>query len=188
MQLPVQITFRNIEGREWVNGQINERAKKLEKFFDRITSCRVMVEIPHKHHHRGNVVQVRIDITVPDKEIVITRETREQPQPEHLGSTIKEAFEAAKRQLEDYARKRRGNVKTHEVAPRARIAKLFPEDEYGFIETVDGREIYFHANAVVNGKFDNLSVGNEVTYVEVQGDKGQQASTVKLATSPATIV
>ena len=71
-----------------------------------------------------------------------------------------------------------GQVKRHEAAPQGRVARLFPEEGYGFIESVDGREIYFHRNAVVNGGFERLAVGAAVRFAEASGDKGPQASTV----------
>jgi cold shock CspA family protein len=93
---------------------------------------------------------------------------------------IRDAFKAARRQLQDYARKQSGVVKHHEVAPPAHISRLFPDEGYGFLETADGVEIYFHKNSVLNGDFAKLQIGTEVSFVEERGDKGPQASTVRV--------
>jgi cold shock CspA family protein len=76
----------------------------------------------------------------------------------------------------------RGDVKRDIAPERGRVAKLIAEENYGFIESPDGREIYFHRNSVLDGAFDRLKVGAEVRFVEEDGDKGPQASTVHLAT------
>lgn len=182
MKVPIQIVFRNMERIEKVEELINERASKLDKVFDRIVSTRFVVEVPHKSHKQGNDVEVTIDISVPGKNIVVSRTAKgNNGKAGDVHAAFKEAFETAKRQLEDYASKRRGEQKVHEVVtPPARISQLFADDGYGFLETPDGREIYFHSNSVVNDKFEKLAVGTEVTFVEREGEDGPQASTVKV--------
>jgi cold shock CspA family protein len=96
----------------------------------------------------------------------------------NLRQAIDDAFKAAGRRLQDYARRQRGSVKSHEPPPTARVSKLFPKKGYGFITTQDGREIYFHKNAVLNRGFNNLKTGTKVRFVEGEGEKGLQASTV----------
>jgi ribosomal subunit interface protein len=109
MQVPLQITIRDMESSDALETHIREKAQKLDEFFDRIMSCRVVVEMPHKHHHQGKQFNVRIDIGVPGNEIVVNRD-----HSEDVYVALRDAFNAAKRQLEDYARKVRGDVKTHE--------------------------------------------------------------------------
>jgi len=180
MQVPLQVTFRNTRHSDAVAASIEAHVAHLESFFDRIISCRVVVDVPHRHHETGNLYQVSIDLTVPGREIVVNRETSHQTQFKDLDTALGHAFDAAARQLEEFARQRRAQVKRHEPLPHARVARLFSDEHYGFIETPDGREIYFHANSVVNGDFQKLSLGTEVTFVEELGDKGPQASTVKV--------
>ncbi|MGA9665867.1 MAG: ribosome-associated translation inhibitor RaiA [Gallionella sp.] len=108
MQIPLQITIRDIEHSDALEAHIREKAEKLDEFFERIMSCRVVVEMPHKHHHQGKQFNVRIDIGVPGSEIVVNRD-----HAEDVYVALRDAFDAAKRQLEDYARKMRGDVKTH---------------------------------------------------------------------------
>jgi ribosomal subunit interface protein len=114
MRIPLQITIRDIEHSEALETRIREKAHKLDEFFNHIMSCRVVVEMPHKHHHQGKQFNVRIDIGVPGSEIVVNRD-----HAEDIYVALRDAFSAAKRQLEDYARKVRGDVKTHE--PRRTI-------------------------------------------------------------------
>ncbi len=180
MQVPLQIAFHNMPHSDSIASAIETHAEHLETFYERVISCRVVVDIPHKHHETGNRYQVRIDLTVPGHEIVVNRETTEQNQYQDLEVAVAEAFDAAARQLEEFARQRRAQVKRHEGQPHARVARLFDGDGYGFIETPEGREIYFHANSLVNGDFKRLAVGTEVTFVEELGDKGPQASTVRI--------
>ena len=109
MQIPLQITIRDVEHSEALETHIREKAKKLDEFFNHIMSCRVVVEVPHKHHRQGKQFNVRIDIGVAGGEIAVNRD-----HAEDVYVALRDAFDVAKRQLEDYARKLRGDVKTHE--------------------------------------------------------------------------
>lgn len=111
MKIPLQITIRGIEHSDALEKHIREKAGKLDEFFDRIMSCRVVVEVPHKHHQQGKQFTVRIDIGVPGSEIVVNRD-----HGEDVYVALRDAFDAARRQLEDYARRIRGDVKTHQPA------------------------------------------------------------------------
>ena len=175
MKLPLQITVRNVSVSEAAKDNIRDRAAKLDLFYDRIMSCRVIVEAPHRRQHQGVLYNVRIDMTVPGAELVVKREP-----DEDIYVAIRDAFDAARRQLEGYARRQRGDVKVHEAAPYARVSKLFKEDGYGFLETPDGREIYFHRNSVLNGGFDRIKIGTKARFTEEQGEQGPQASTVRV--------
>jgi cold shock CspA family protein/ribosome-associated translation inhibitor RaiA len=180
MQIPLQIAFRNFERSERIEEDVRQHAVKLEEFSDRITSCRVIIEAPHHHHHKGNLYHVRVLVSVPQRELVVDREPPEHHAHEEAHVTIRDAFDAMRRQLEDYVRELRGDVKAHVVPPHGKIARLFPEEEYGFIETADGREIYFHRNSLLEAAFAELQVGTEVRFAEEEGDEGPQASTVRL--------
>jgi cold shock CspA family protein/ribosome-associated translation inhibitor RaiA len=180
MQLPLQVTFQHLPHSDEVEDIVYENASRLDGFCDQIMSCRVVVDMPHRHHRQGNLYQVRVDITVPGEELVVNREAGQHTQYKDLRVAIDDAFNTAARLLEDYARRHRLDVKAHQEAPaHARVAKVFPEVDYGFLETLDGREIYFHRNSLVGADFDQLEPGTEVAYVEEQGEKGPQASTVK---------
>jgi cold shock CspA family protein/ribosome-associated translation inhibitor RaiA len=173
MKIPLQITTRDFDLTEADENAIREKAKNLDLFYDQIMGCRVLVEIPHRHQRKGVLYNVRIEITVPDGELVVKREPHED-----LFVGIRSAFNAARRQLQDYAEQRRGDVKRHEEMPQARVGKLFPERGYGFLVTPDEREIYFHKNSIIGSKFKSLDIGTKVRFVEEAGEKGPQASTV----------
>lgn len=179
MQTPLQITFRNMEPSAAVEARVRDRVEKLDRYYDRIMGCHVVVESPHRHHHQGKVFHVRIDLTVPRGEIVVKREAEDGHAHEDVFVAVRDAFDAMQRQLQDYARQQRGAVKAHEASPRGRVVRLFPDEGYGFIETPDAREIYFHRNTVVSGDFTRLEVGSPVEFVEEAGEKGPQASTVR---------
>jgi cold shock CspA family protein/ribosome-associated translation inhibitor RaiA len=179
MQLPLQITFRDLPQSDALETAIREKAVKLEQFYDRIISCRVVIEAPHQHRHKGKLYHVRIDLTVPGGELVVNRAPGKRQAHEDAYVVIRDAFDAARRQLEGYARRQRGDVKTHEAPPHGRITELAAERGFGRIATTDGREIYFHRNSVVDAAFDQLEVGHEVRFTEESGDQGPQASTVQ---------
>jgi ribosomal subunit interface protein len=173
MKIPLQITVRNLDLTEAFKEEIQKKAEKLDKFYDQIMRCRVVVEVPHRHSREGILYKVHIHMTVPGTELAVERELADD-----LEVAIRDAFDAARRKLEDFARKQRGDVKQHEPLPHARVSALFLDKGYGFLTTVDNREIYFHEHSIVNRDFKHLKVGMEVRYVEKQGEKGPQASTV----------
>ena len=144
MILPVQITFRNMPPSDAVAARVQEEADKLDEFYKRITSCRVIVEVPHRHHVLGGQVHVRIELGVPGDEIVVRNEPslhgvmqrsdeqewekhlEAKPQHKDIDVAIRDAFKAARRQLQDYARRQRGQVKVHKATSRLRKDKLPP--------------------------------------------------------------
>ncbi|MGB8275425.1 MAG: HPF/RaiA family ribosome-associated protein [Alphaproteobacteria bacterium] len=181
MQLPLQINFKNVDPSPTVEAKVREKVAKLEGFYDRIMGCRVVIEAPHQRGHKGKLYQVTIDITVPGGEIVVNREKRKSHAHEDIYVALRDAFNAAGRQLEDHARRVRQEVKAHEAPLHGKVLRLFPYEGYGFIAASDGREIYFHRNSVVEGTFEELEAGSEVRLVvaEKEGEQGPQASTVK---------
>lgn len=180
MQLPLQITYRNLESSEPIEAAIRKEGEVLDKIFGRIMRCHVVVEASHKRHHQGNLYQVRINLTVPGKELAVSRMPDQQQAHEDLYVAIRDAFTAAGRQLESYASRKRRDVKTHEIQPHGKISELFIEEGYGTIESSDGSLVYFHRNSVLNADFGKLSIDTKVSFVEEEGEKGPQASTVKV--------
>ncbi|HEX9725635.1 MAG TPA: HPF/RaiA family ribosome-associated protein [Vicinamibacteria bacterium] len=180
MQLPLEIAFRGLDRSDAIEASIRRRAEQLDRFFDRIMACRVVVEAPHQHQRKGRIYHVRIDLTVPGEELVVRRDPSEHAPHEDVYLAIHDAFHEARRQLQDYARRRRGRVKSRVGPPHGRVVELFKEDGYGFIETKDGWEVYFHRNSVLHDGFDRLELGTEVRFAEEEGEKGPQASTVEI--------
>lgn len=175
----LQITFRNIDASPAVEAKIGERARELEQFFDRIVSCRVVIEAPNRRRH-GDLFHIRVDLKVPGKEIVVKRDPPEHHAHEDIYVAVRDCFDAVRRQLEDHVRRQRGDVKAHEIPAHGRVASLMAERDYGFIDASDGTEVYFHRNAVASGGFEKLTVGDEVRFAlhPEEGEKGPQASNV----------
>jgi ribosome-associated translation inhibitor RaiA len=158
MILPVQITFRNMDSSSWVEDRIRDEAQKLDRYYERITSCRVMVEVPHRHHQHGQHYHIRVELGVPGTELVVTHEPSlhsAQTQggagewekhlelhPEHkdIYIAIHDAFKHARRQLQDYVRRMRGEVKLHGRIPPTRRDKLASFEEVESVEEVEGGE------------------------------------------------
>lgn len=156
-----------------IDEYIRERAARLDAYYNSILTCRVILEAPISHHQKGGPYEVHIDLDVPGAVLAVNRQRAEE-----LHVAIRDAFAAAQRQLEDYARRQRGQVKVLEGQPLGRVLRVFPEEGYGFIAAEDGHEVYFHRNSVLGAGFESLEPGSEVRYVEEPGDEGPQASTV----------
>ncbi|HSR07070.1 MAG TPA: cold shock domain-containing protein [Bryobacteraceae bacterium] len=197
MTLLPQITFRNMEPVANLEASILKEISVLERFFQRIMSCRVMIEGPRGRRY-GGLYKVRIDVGVPNEELVVenspslhgtlkdveapTKTKQSEPNRIHrdVCRAIHDAFQEMRRCLQDYVRRMRGQTKQHDVKMQAKIIKLFPEMDYGFLETPEGREVYFHRDSVLDTHFDRLRIGSAVSFAEETGDKGPQATTVKL--------
>lgn len=182
MQTPLQITYRDIAPSDAVESYVRTRADKLQRFAGRMTGCHVTLEVPHKHKRHGHHHRVRIEMVVPGAELVVTRDPAARKDHEDLYASIDAAFDEAQRRLEDHSRTQRGDVKTRETPSRhGRVAKLYAYEGFGFIETPEGDEIYFHKNSVLHHGFDRLAIGTRVRFVEETGDQGPQASTVAIS-------
>jgi ribosomal subunit interface protein len=179
MKLPLQVTFHGFSPSGAIADYVGKRAGKLDTFFDRIMSCRIAIEAPHRHKHEGRRYRVRIGLGVPRDEIVVSRDVGGRA-GEDVYAAIDEAFDEAQRRLEDYARLRRGDVKTHERARHGRIGKLFSYEGYGFIQTDEGDEVYFHKNSVLHRGFGRMHRGDKVRFAAETGDDGVHASSVAL--------
>lgn len=180
MQVPLEITFRGMDRSEAVEAEIRKHVESLEHFCDRIISCHVTLSLPHRHQHQGKLFEVKILISVPQKELVVSRHPQDDQTHTDAHIALRDAFKAMRRELEDYVREIRGDVKSHETHPQGKVSELFPLQDYGFIQTSNDRRVYFHRNSVLAGRFDDLEIGSSVSYVEEMGEKGPQASTVRL--------
>ena len=185
MIIPLQITFKDIPPSEKVEEKIRNAAEKLGRFYGDIISCRAVVSAPQLRHRKGQHYHLRLDVSVPGKDLVVNREPGDANTHTDILVAIRDAFNVMERMLRDYARLRRGEVKRDITSPHARVGRLYPDKDYGFIETFDGREIYFHKNSVLNNAFAKLKVGVEVRYAEEEGDKGPQATTVEIVGTEA---
>jgi ribosomal subunit interface protein len=179
MQTELQLRWHNVDPSDAVAAHVRDEVARLERFWDRITGCAVTLEAPSRHHrHSGAQYRVRIELSVPRGRLVVARDPPKTWTHSDLYLAVKGAFREAQRQLADHVRRLDARVKTHAPPAVATVARILPEDGYGFLRTADGREIYFHERSVLRGGFPRLRVGSEVRFVEEAGDEGPQASTV----------
>jgi ribosome-associated translation inhibitor RaiA len=113
MSMPLRITYHGLEGSESIEHAIRERAEKLPQFYDRIQDCRVVVEVPHRSHRKGNQFQVKVDLVVPGEELVVTKDVQAGHPHEEVSVLIRDAFDAVERQLEAYAARQSGGARRH---------------------------------------------------------------------------
>lgn len=175
MKIPLQITTRDIPHSGAIEQMIREKVTKLELFCDRLMSCHVVVESPQRHRHQGKLYNVRIDMAVPGTVMAVNRE-------ENLDIyvAVRDAFNAARRQLKSYMHRHRGEVKVHAQAQRARITKILPTQGDGFLASPDRREIYFHRNNNMNPGFEHADFGMEVHYEEDWEGEGSSVSKISV--------
>jgi cold shock CspA family protein len=184
MQIEPQISFKGFEPSHTLRQRVLDRIDKLEKFHDRITSCRVVIEAPHRHGRVGQLYHVRVDITVPEGEIVIDREPELNHAHEDANVAVRDAFDAAQRRLEDHVRKLGGvRVKEHPMKTHGRVVRVFAEEGYGFIAAEDGREFFFERDSVTGDDWSILDVDSRVRFREMSGDAGPYAVAVSLMPS-----
>ena len=182
MTIPLQIAYEGgLEASPAMQARIEHEATKLERFAERIHSCHVAVVGRSGRRRHGDLYGVRIRITRPGQtDVVVDRNPNADHAHEDVYVAIRDAFNAARRRLQDRERRVAGQVKRHEAPPQGHVSRLLRDEGYGFIETADGLELYFHRNAVLNGGFERMREGDEVRFAEEAGEKGPQASTVRL--------
>ena len=172
--LPVQITVRDMPSSPALEDHILKKAQKLNHYYDQINNCKIVIHIPQKHKHQGKLFSVCIDLSVPGKDLVVNKKL-----DEDVYIAIRDAFLAVQRQLESYARKRRGDVKKHELLMHGVVKKIFSEEGYGFIQGPDDSEYYFSPTNVSYPDFMQLQLGDTVQFIGVPQSEGMQAHRVK---------
>ncbi len=186
MQVPPEISFRGVESNTAIENMIREWLEDLEKVCDHINSAHIAVEKTQKHQDRGNPYRVRIDLTVtPGHEIAVRKEPSRGDMHDPLNSVINDAFEAARKQLRELVDKQQGKTKSHpDQEVNAFVEKIFHDRGYGFLKALEGHQVYFHQNSVLNDMFDRLRPGAGVHYTEEMGEKGPQATSVRVIEMP----
>jgi ribosome-associated translation inhibitor RaiA len=187
MKVPIEITYRDVAKSDSIDSLIREKAAKMDQICDHITSCRVAIEKPHEFQKSGQPYRVRIEMRVPPGHVLVAkRESTEGDIHNDLQAIIRDAFDAIRRQLQKVNRQQHGQIKSHpEQETSALVDKLFPSEGYGFLRTMQGRQVYFNKNSVLYGDFERMSTGDGVRFVEQAGDEGPQASTVQLIDKPS---
>lgn len=175
MKQPLQITFHGLEPSAAVEAAAREKADKLDQFCADIMSCRVAIELLHKHRHQGRPFAVRIDLTVPGHELAVDR-----VQHEDVYVALREAFDGMRRQLEDRVRQTRGQQKEHVQPMRGKLVRLDAEQRFGFIETAEGDDYYFAPENLEGAQFEHLREGAEVQFIPEVAAEGRQAKRVSL--------
>lgn len=180
MQTDLQISWEHLDPSEFVQKRIEREVASLEHMFGRIISCKVVIEGPSHHQHKGGLFALRARLVLPGgKEISASRNPGQDHSHEDAYVTIRDVFQALKRQLRESVRKRREEGQHPDSQLHGIIARVFPDKDYGFIRADDGREIYFHKNAVLDEDFSHLRPGVEAHFAEEEGENGPQASTLR---------
>lgn len=182
MEIPVEIDFERCDDNDLYRARIDDRIAWLESVYGRITSCRVTMRGPSGRHKTGGPYEVSIHLELPgERHIDIDRSPDKDERYGDPIFAINDAFKRARRVLrKDVQHHLQGKVKHHEEQPTAKVRMINRADSFGFLETADGREVYFHENSVLNDGFASLEPGDRVAIAEEMGVKGPQASTVRL--------
>jgi ribosomal subunit interface protein len=186
MQVGLEIAYRNVDKSDAIEDLIRKKLAKLQKLHDQIISCHIGIERPQKSKQSGNPYRVRITMRIPPgHEIVVTRDPQDYDIHDPLDKIVRDAFDITERQLKKHVDRQQRDVKVH---PRqqasAIVAELNGAQGYGFLETIDGRRVYFHERSVLHDAFKRLKIGDGVNFVEEMGDQGPQASSVHLVDKP----
>lgn len=189
MKIQPEITYRNLDKSEAIDNLVHEKIAKLENICNYINSCHIAIEKIHDRPRSGSPYRVRIDLTVPPgHELAAEKNPGEGIQYQPLDAVVRETFDAMRQQLVKLTQLQRASEQSgrYEEAQESTglVTKLFREDGYGFLKTLDGREIYFHQNSVLHHDFDRLEIGTGVHFSLEDGEEGPQASTVKIVDKP----
>ncbi len=182
MRIPLEISFHGLETSESLEQIIRNDAAKLERVCDRLISCRVGIKLDQKSSNTSNQFRIKIEMRVPPgHNLVVTNKSGVKDAPDDLPAVIKTTFKSAHRRLKQLMEKQQGARKSHpQQEITGIITKIFSGEGYGFLRTIEGDEVYFHQNSIVNDDFDRLEPGTGVSYTTEIGEKGLQASSVQV--------
>lgn len=191
MDIPLQIAFHRAEKSDWAEAEIRARVAKLQNLHDRIVGCRVTVDQRARNVEGTLPPVVRIEISLPGTAPIVVAYEPDRLQHKYqtpdLGNAINDAFGIAERRLSLLKESRDGRNKgAHHDSQNqflGQVAQIYPEEDHGFLLTKEGGSLYFHRNAMLQGDFDKLRVGDEVHYVEEVGDTGPLATKVRVASA-----
>ncbi len=209
MQVPPEISVKGFKMTPAVEKLLEKQIDRLEKVCDYITSVRVAIEKEQNRHQTGNPYRIRLDIRVPPNHELVTKHQSvihkdmrvppkneaepeaalnrlpKLPKYEVLSTAIRNTFDSARRQLEKLVELQRKNVKNHpNNQVMGYVEKINRDEDYGFIRSNDGQQVYFHKNSTLHDEWERLQVGTGVRFVEEEGEKGLQASSLELVDKP----
>lgn len=186
MQVPLEVTFRHLDKSPAVEELIRKRVEKLEQFRHNIINCRVLVERPHQHESSGSPYRVLLTLGVPPvKDVIIDTRPGQHELGESLQTIVNRTFDSAERRLKKLTERQRGDVKADAQRDNlALVRRKFEEGGYGFLESLDGEEVYFHEHSVLHDDFERLEIGTLVRFEAELGKEGLQASSVQIVDKP----
>jgi len=182
METPAEVDYLGGKPPPAIRDSIDSHIAALEKRFGRITACRVAIRQPTGHHQTGGLHEVNIHLVLPNgRDVNVDRVANDDERLADPSFAVNHAFKRARRILQDRVRRMQGRIKTHEPEPLGTVIRIDEPGGFGFLQTPDGREVYFHRNSVLNDAFADLKTGTRVAFFEEEGEKGPQASTVRIA-------
>jgi cold shock CspA family protein len=189
MDRPLEVAFHNLQPSAAIEGELRRHVDKLERHFGRLIGCRVSVERLHNQHRTGNIFEVHITLSLPGRDLVVSRppqKAKERFANPDIHVSIRDAFDAAERQLEAF----KGRIRSDTATPSGsaltgQVVLIEPGAEHGFILNSVGSQLYFHRDSVTNCRFGDLKEGDVVHYVEEAGGAGPVATKIRRAEQPA---
>ena len=178
MQVAPEISFRSFEPTDRIRSRIDKEVETLEAHFPRMISCKVMVEGGVRRRQTGDLAHVSLHITLPGgKDIAVSSMKDDAGEHSDVMVAIRDAFKAAERQLKSQKPDPR-TVGAHPSRLSGTIARFIAGEPAGFIIGEDGKDYYLHAREVTTSKFEDLTIGDAVTFRPDTGDEGPMARAV----------
>lgn len=183
MDVPMEITFHNMPHSDALEALIEKRVGRLGRYHGHIIGCRVVVEVPHRSAASAkHPLGIAVEVEVPGRPLIVAREEEERHDAKgDQNAAVTRAFEQVERRLEEDSRIRRDEVKAHPGESQGgMVVRLFPDQNYGFVEVKDSPDLYFARDVVEGDGFDSLEVGSavRVDVADAEGPMGPQASRV----------
>lgn len=179
MQTQPEITFRGVDMSPALEANIRERIDHLEKFHPRITSCKVVIHAPHRHQQKGTIYQINVELIVPGKDIAVSRETGNNHAHEDIQVAVRDAFDEARRLLEDHLRTHSYHrTRQPDIPMQGEVARFSHDGGFGFITAADGRDVYFNLDNMPESLTRQIEVGLKVRFNLGEGDAGPYAHAI----------
>lgn len=187
MQIAPTVSFRGMPTSPALHENILDRIERLEQFHPRITSCNVVVDVPHRHKNQGRIYKVSLNLEVPGYHVAVSHGSAENHAHEDVNVAVRDTFDDAKRQLEDLIRKSSSNrTRPPDLAMRGEVTRIFAEDGFGFIETLDGQDIYLGFDRMPEKIAAELAVGTRVRFLIGEADTGPYAHSISIMKTSET--